>query len=192
MGANAVAVDAGAPSDAPGVAASPSADFRQIFDGHYAFVWRSLLHLGVPEANAEDGAQEVFLVVHRRLASYDPAQPLRAWLWGIARHVAANHRRTAARDARRVGALASVRLDSGDSPERHRELAFVREIVLELDEPLRDVLVLSDVEGLTAAEIASALGANVNTVYSRLRIARQRFAETARKRGHHVGGTDGR
>lgn len=196
MDASATTVDA-APS-AMGVArgavetSSDHAAFRRIFDDHYAFVWRSLLHLGVFEASADDAAQEVFLVVHRRLRSYDLSQPLRAWLWGIARHVAANQRRTAMRDARRLGALAAERPDVANDPERLRELAFVREIVLEMEESLRDVLVLSDIEGLTAVEIASALEANVNTIYSRLRIARQRFAEAARKRGHDVGGAHGR
>jgi len=191
--ARAVDVDAGVSVVRGAVAGgSDHDDFRGIFDGHYAFVWRSLLHLGVASASADDAAQEVFLVVHRRLASYDRAQPLRAWLWGIARHVAANQRRTDVRDARRRSALAAERPTAANDVERLRDLAFVREIVLEMDEPLRDVLVLSDIEGLTASEIASALDANVNTIYSRLRIARQRFAEAARKRGHDVGGAHGR
>lgn len=193
MGASAAAVDASAHVGVRSAAVSmPGSDFRRIFDEHHAFVWRSLVHLGVMEASADDAAQEVFLVVHRRLATYDAAQPFRAWLWGIARHVASNHRRSAARNARRVDALASERVPERAAPDRAHELAFVRDIVLEMDEPLRDVLVLSDVEGLTAVEIAAALDANVNTIYSRLRIARQRFADAARKRGHHVGGADGR
>jgi RNA polymerase sigma-70 factor (ECF subfamily) len=196
LDANATTVDA-APSapSAMQAAVKASSDqhaFRRIFDEHYAFVWRSVLHLGVSQAAADDAAQEVFLVVHRRLGSYDTSQPLRAWLWGIARHVAANQRRTAMRDARRLTTLAADRSEISDDAERLRELAFVREIVLEMDEPLRDVLVLSDIEGLTAVEIASALEVNVNTIYSRLRIARQRFAEVARKRGHDVGGAHGR
>lgn len=167
--------------------------FRAIFDAHYAFVWRSVLHLGVPAAWADDAVQEVFLVVHKRFASYDAALPLRAWLWGIARHIAHNQKRSLGREARRREAIASDRVEEPDtSLERARELRFVREILFEMDEPMRDVLVLSDIEGLTAPEIASAVGANVSTVYSRLRIARQRFAERARERGHVPGGGDGR
>jgi RNA polymerase sigma-70 factor (ECF subfamily) len=175
-------------------ARASAASFRDVFDEQYAFVWRSLLHLGVPEAWADDGAQEVFLVVHRRLETYDHALPLRAWLWGIARHVAQNQKRSLGREARRRDALATERGESPDvSLERARELRFVREILMTMDEALRDVLVLSDVEGLTAPEIAAALDANVNTIYSRLRIARQRFADAARRRGHAPeGGGDAR
>ncbi len=170
-----------------------AASFRRLFDEQHAFVWRSLLHLGVSAAWVDDAVQEVFLVVHRRLDTYDRALPLRAWLWGIARNVAANQKRALGREERRRDALATERGESPEhSLERARELRFVREILLTLDEPLRDVLVLSDVEGLTAPEIAAALEVNVNTIYSRLRIARQRFADTARKRGHIPGGSDGR
>lgn len=165
--------------------------FRGLFDAHYVFVWRSLVHLGVPTAAADDAAQEVFLVVHRRIGSYDHTQPLRAWLWGIARNVASNQRRTDARDARRRSALEAER-SSVPAVDAAHELAFVREIVLAMEPGMRDVLVLSDIEGLTAVEIASALEANVNTIYSRLRIARKRFADEANRRGHRVGESHGR
>lgn len=175
---------------------APTADalpFRSLFDEHHAFVWRSLLHLGVGSAWVDDAVQEVFLIVHRRLEQYDRRLPLRAWLWGIARNVALNQKRSRMREARRRDALATERSDAPDvAVDRARDLRYVREILLSLDEILRDVLVLSDVEGMTAPEIASALEVNVNTIYSRLRIGRQRFAELARKRGYAPGGTDGR
>lgn len=172
------------------VRADPDA-FRRLFDAHHAFIWRSLLHLGVHDASVDDAVQEVFLVVHRRLPSYDESLPFRAWLWGIARNVAHNQKRTVHRDARRREALATNAVDSPEvSLDRARDFRSVREIVMTMDDGLRDVLVLADVEGLTAPEIAVALGANVNTIYSRLRIARQRFALAARRRGMTPGGTN--
>jgi RNA polymerase sigma-70 factor (ECF subfamily) len=171
-------------------AALDATSFRRVFDEHHTFVWRSLLHMGVGDAWVDDAVQEVFLVVHRRWHAYEPQLPMRAWLWGIARHVAHNQKRTEARESRRREALAAAPADPPDvSVERARELRAVREVLLAMDEPMRDVLVLSDVEGMTAPEIAAALEANVNTIYSRLRIARQRFADAMRARG---GGGDGR
>ena len=168
--------------------------FRELFDDHHDFVWRSLVHLGVPPSFADDALQEVFVVVHRRLDTYDSgASPMRAWLWGIARNVAHNQKRSLGREARRLSELAAEPRERADtSLERAPELHVVREVLLEMDPTLRDVLVLADVEGFTAPEIASALGANVNTIYSRLRIARDRFATETRRRGIAPGGSHGR
>lgn len=176
----------------PPLARVAEASFREIFDEHHTFVFRSLLHLGVPDAAADDAVQEVFVVVHRKLREYDPALPLRAWLWGIARHVASNQRRSFTRDQRLREALASEPIDVPDvSLERARELRLVRDILMAMEDPLRDVLALSDIEGMTAPEIATAIGSNVNTIYSRLRIARQRFAEALRRKRPARGGSDG-
>lgn len=178
------------PSEGAGVRAGPetprgAAGFRRIFDEHHAFVWRSLLHMGVAEAGVDDAVQEVFLVVHRRWETYQPTLPVRAWLWGIARHVAHNQKRAWMRESRRRDALSQERPEPPDeSIERARQMRAVREVLMSMDEPARDVLVLSDVEGLTAPEIALALEANVNTIYSRLRTARQKFVDEMRRRGH--------
>ena len=50
--------------------------------------------LGVPDASAEDVAQDVFLVVHRRQADYEPRTPIKYWVFGIVSRVVADHRRT--------------------------------------------------------------------------------------------------
>lgn len=173
-------------------AAAAIVPFRRVFDEHHDFVWRSLVHLGVPPSAADDALQEVFLVVHRRLGTYDPGLPIRAWLWGIARNVAHNQKRSIGREARRRSELAAEPVERWDtSLERAPDLRVVRQIVLELEPMFRDVLVLSDIEGLTAPEIAAALGANVNTISSRLRIARGRFAAETKRRGIVPGGSHG-
>ena len=104
------------------------ASFRQLYDEQHAFVFRSLLHLGVGASAVDDAVQETFVVVHRRLPTYDVSQPLRAWLWGIARNVAHNQRRTASREHRRRDALADEPAENADtSLERATELRVVRE-----------------------------------------------------------------
>jgi RNA polymerase sigma-70 factor (ECF subfamily) len=135
------------------------------------------VHLGVDAPSVEDIAQEVFVVVHRRLAEFDATRNVRSWLWGIARHAAHTHRRGAARAERKLEVL-----PTGREPQRPderlelRERAAVVECFLDSLRPkLRDVFVLAEVEGMSAPEIATVLGIKPNTVYSRLRLARQRF-----------------
>ena len=63
---------------------SPS-EFRIPFDAHVAFVWRVLRRHGVPERELEDGCQEVFVVVHRKVAEFEGRSSVRTWIYGIAR-----------------------------------------------------------------------------------------------------------
>ena len=67
--------------------------FEDIYAEQLDYVWHSLRRLGVDDRDREDVAHDVFVVVHRRLSSYDPACSLRAWLFGIAYRVVADHRR---------------------------------------------------------------------------------------------------
>jgi len=157
---------------------SPSDDqLREVFAQHGDFVWRSLRRLGVQEADADDALQEVFLVVYRRISEYQDRGLIRAWLFTIARQVASHYHRGAARTEHRHRALV-VDATSPDLEElvaRREAEQVVRSFLEELDEPQRLVFFLSDVEGMSAPEIAAALGANLNTVYGRLRLARKRF-----------------
>src|SRR3954466_14295631 len=66
---------------------------RQIFDEHARYIWRTLRHLGISEADTPDLCQEVFVTVHRRLASFEGRSTLRTWLYGICIRVASEHRR---------------------------------------------------------------------------------------------------
>ncbi|WP_437873491.1 RNA polymerase sigma factor [Sorangium sp. So ce363] len=62
---------------APG---GPVPSFEQLFFEHAPFVWRALRRLGVHEADAEDVCQEVFMIVHRRLASFEGRSSVQTWL----------------------------------------------------------------------------------------------------------------
>ena len=161
----------------------------QLFSMQANFVWRSLRGLGVPDADAEDATQEVFLVVYRRLAEYEDRGLLRAWLFSISRQIASHYRRGATRAERRHRALIAdtAEHDVEELFSRREAAGLVSAFLNELDEPQRTVFVLADVEGLTAPEIAAALGIKLNTVYGRLRLARKRFERTVIK--HDAGGT---
>ncbi len=159
--------------------------FEEVYDEHAEMVWRSLRRLGVPEASVDDALQEVFLVVHRRLHEFEGRSSLKTWLFGIVIGVARNQRRSVRRRAPE-GTLASEVDDelpspSGRNPEGNAQAAeavrTLHALLDELDEDKRQVFVMADLEELTAPEIAAALSLNVNTVYARIRAARQAFEQ---------------
>ena len=72
-------------------------DFDAVYEEHFPFVWRSLRRLGVDGHSMDDATQDVFLVVHRRLGDFEGRSTVRTWLFGIARRIARDRRRAAAR-----------------------------------------------------------------------------------------------
>jgi RNA polymerase sigma-70 factor (ECF subfamily) len=152
-------------------ALSPS--FREIFESEFAYVSRALRRLGVREADLKDVAQELFLTVHHQLGEYDPARPRRPWLFSFALRFAANYRRLARNQGHVADdALASVAADETIDVEA-RSLVLGALGTMEFDR--RAVLVMHDLEGFTAPEVAEQLGLNLNTVYSQIRLARADF-----------------
>jgi RNA polymerase sigma-70 factor (ECF subfamily) len=167
----------------PEAAASRTwADFENLYREHFAFVWRTVRRLGVDLAFVEDVAQEVFVVVHRRLGEFEGRSTAKTWLYGIVRRVVADHRRT----LRRKPLSAGIETEDADAPtapeegpdasaERAERVRLLHRLLAGLDEAKREVFILSELEGLTLAEISEALGVNANTVASRLRAARREF-----------------
>jgi RNA polymerase sigma-70 factor (ECF subfamily) len=178
------------PSVEPGFQEASRADvvaakvppFRVVYAEFFRPVWRTLRRLGVESAELDDAVQDVFLVVHRRLAGFD-GRSLRGWLYAIALRVASDHRRGAAH--RRAAPLPETLVDPKPDPARANELGesvrLLHELLAELDEPKRAVFVLGELEELSVPEIAEALGENQNTVASRLRTARTRFDDAFRR-----------
>ncbi len=155
--------------------------FRELYDEHFRFVWRSLHRLGVREDDVPDAVQEVFVVVHRRLAEFEGRSKMTTWLFGICMRVASDHRRSAV--VRReipteAGALdaAGDRIDdvsAAAEAARRRELLY--RILDELPDEQRAVFILFEIEGLSGDAIADLVGIPVGTVRSRLRLARDGF-----------------
>lgn len=139
-----------------------------------AFLWRATLALGVPAADAEDLCQEVMLVVHRRLRDFD-GQSLRAWLYGICLRVASDYRRSARVRREKATAELPERVFDPTQPDEvdaRRAEAKLRRALDALDDDKRAVFVLFEIEQLTLREISEAVGAPLQTVYSRLQAAR--------------------
>lgn len=151
-------------------------DLEAIFKEHHDCVWRTLRAMGLSPSQVDDAVQEIFLVAHRRRADYDGRASVRAWLLGIARKVAPRILGRAARG--RSLSVEELRApgDADERLERTRAARRVARFLSTLDEDQRRVFVLAEIEGFTAVEIAQIVGASVNTVYSRLRLARARFS----------------
>lgn len=161
----------------------PPPSFRHVYRSHYTFVWRSLLRLGVDDSAVDDAVQDVFIVVHRKLGDFEGRAAVRTWLFAIARRIALRYRDRARRRAQDEPET-DTPTDRG-RPDKalscNEALQQLQDWLDELDEDKRAVFVLSEFEQMRAPEIASMLGANLNTVYARLRAARQHVARRARR-----------
>lgn len=140
-------------------------DFDALYEHEYAYVWKTLGRLGVAPAELADGVHDVFVVVHQRWAELDRGRPIRPWLFGVARRIAAAQRRK-----RREDLVAAP--DATAQPDVSPERDLLWKALDQLDDDRRAVIILHDLEGYTGAEIARELGVPVNTVHSRLRLGR--------------------
>jgi RNA polymerase sigma-70 factor (ECF subfamily) len=158
--------------------------FRAIFEGHFSYVWHSLRRLGVKRNDLEDVTHDVFVVVDRHTASYDPARPLRPWLFGICYRTAADYRRLARHRHERLGGTDAIdppdpspRADDAMAAKQAGEL--VTKALETLDVDRGAVLVMHDLDGFSMPEIVAELGIPLDTGYSRLRLARKDFKAAA-------------
>jgi RNA polymerase sigma-70 factor, ECF subfamily len=148
------------------------AEFQAAFEQHKDAVYRFAWRMSGSTAAAEDITQDVFVALLRQSNRFDPARGmLRAFLLGIARNLALKRWRTDHRfepleddDVASVEPLDLERADVGE---------IVGRAVRDLRPLQREVLILAEYEGLTLAEIARAVGADVGTVKSRLHRARE-------------------
>jgi RNA polymerase sigma-70 factor (ECF subfamily) len=151
-------------------------DFRRVFEQYGRYVWRVLRRMGVLEADVPDVAQEVFMIVRRKLDQVHSAASLRGFVYGIALREASDHRRSAR--VRRETVTheppdAGIEADQEDELERTRARALLREALGRLDEDKRAVFVLYELEELGMREVAEAVGCPIQTAYSRLHAARK-------------------
>jgi RNA polymerase sigma-70 factor (ECF subfamily) len=130
--------------------------------------WRS----GSP-SDAQDAVAEVFLTAWRRLDAVPEGAEARVWLYATARRVVANQRRSLRRRAALEERLALEAPAAANEPDREHEL--VHEALRSLGWRDREVLLLSEWEGLSPAEIAVVLGCLTVTARGRLHRARRRF-----------------
>ncbi len=171
------------PAQAP-AAPQDAARVRGLVTDHFAFVWRSLVRLGVPRADAEDALQQVFLVATRKIGDIEPGRE-RSFLFGTAFRIAWRARRTQQRRREVLDDDLDAREDAAPGADELIDRARLRaelETILDgMPIELRAVLVLFELEQLTMAEIAALLDVPAGTVASRLRRAREHFQAAVRR-----------
>lgn len=134
--------------------------------------------------DAADVVAETFTIAWRRVTELPPGQEARLWLYGVARKVLADHRRSTVRQR-----LRSVELDAeiadlyGDSPDSGVELSVIGAVFRSLSDDDRELLSLVAWEGLEREEIATMLGLSRNAVRIRLYRARRRFSRALDEAG---------
>lgn len=165
--------------------------FAELMRMHAHSVYSYLARCGVSAPERDDLFQEVFCKVHRSLSRGVPDGPVRPWLFAITVNTA--------RDAfRRAKVRAVVRLEerAGDdaideareatpdhAAEARETASFLEREAAKLPLDQREVLVLVCIEGMSVDEVATAVGAPLNTVKTRLRRARLALAEAMKRRG---------
>ena len=165
--------------------ADPAA-WRALYEAHFDFVVGVSRKLGTPAEEIEDVVQEVFVVVFRKLASFQRGR-FTTWIYRICANIVSDrHRRR-----RRRRALDVLRTWIGSrpeaTPEEHAEASSaqraVRRVLEEMSAKKREVFALYEIDGLSSDEIAERVGCPAATVRTRLFHARQEFVRIAHRHG---------
>ncbi len=159
--------------------------FEDVYRQHFDFVYRKAARLGGPSVDAEDAAQEVFMIVSRKLDTFDGTSLVTTWLHGITLNVVRSMRRRSLlrrlweRDAAETQEVAIQSVDRAEIREAHK-IAY--SILDKLAPKKREVFILAEFEGLSCEEIAQLVGTKTETVWSRLHYAREEFSRRLDKK----------
>ena len=164
--------------------AAEARTLRALFEAHYASIFRLLKRFGVPTAQLDDAAQEVFWVAARRLADIEPLRE-HAFLYGVALRVASNILRRQRSLATSHDESLLELSDEAPSPEQlleQRQARALLDVALaRLPLELRTVFVLFELEGLAVRDIAELEEIPLGTASSRLRRAREEFSAICKR-----------
>lgn len=163
-----------------------SEDLGTVYRENIDYVWRALVHLGVKPADVADVAHDVFLVVRKRLSTFEGRSTLRTWIYGICIRVVSDYRSKAFRRRELSHEQVPDEPISGgqqESSERLQLQARLQALLAEIAPEQRDVFVLYEIEELTMKEVAEAIGCPLQTAYSRLHAARDALKSRLKAEG---------
>lgn len=152
--------------------------YRRLFERLAPRLHGHLRRSGLPLADAENALQDVWLVVWRKAAQFDPAlASARTWIFTLMRNRVIDMDRAARREARLTGLFAATAqddvLEEPDLPAQIQGGRIAR-LLNRLPPEQREVLLQCYVEGRTQREIAEALSLPIGTIKSRARLAFER------------------
>jgi RNA polymerase sigma-70 factor (ECF subfamily) len=167
-----------------------SARLTRVAQEHLDFVWRCLRRFGVPAADADDAAQQVFLVAADKLSDV-PVERERAFLFATAARIAANARRSIRRRQSAYDSLSQApeepSVSQDELSDQLRARALLDQVMADMPEDLREVFVLFEIEEISIQDIATTLEIPIGTVGSRLRRARQAFQQAVTRHRARIG-----
>jgi RNA polymerase sigma-70 factor (ECF subfamily) len=170
---------------APGAAVLPRPPvFSQVFQQHLPFVWRVLRSMGAPPADLDDLCQDVFVIVHRRLAEFEGRSSLSSWLYAICWRVWQDQRRRAYRRRERSTATPPegvATFTPGDAAAQSEAVVMLTAILDRMDADKRAVFVLYEIEQMGMKEVAAAMDCPLQTAYTRLHAARDQVRREWRR-----------
>jgi RNA polymerase sigma factor (sigma-70 family) len=156
-----------------------SSEGERRFDALFASYGRDIVAYcrwrAASPSDAQDAVAEVFLTAWRRLEDVPHGEDARVWLYATARRVIANQRRSSRRRAALHQRLAAEAAATPRTRGTDRDESLVHEVLAHMAPRDREVLLLSEWEGLTPAQIARVLGCLTVTARGRLHRARRRF-----------------
>lgn len=156
--------------------------WRSLYERYAPLVHRFASALGVPVDEREDAAQDIFIAVFRSLKHFRGEAQLSTWIYRIAaRHAIRLGRRRRTRETMRLTMLNEKPTVLNDPAERTTQIATLDRMLAKLPPKKRTVLVLFEIEGLSAKEISDVVGCPENTVWSRLHHARSEMVKAARR-----------
>jgi RNA polymerase sigma-70 factor (ECF subfamily) len=177
------------PSHSSGRDAALVERFDLVYEQSFDEVLRWVRAFGVPCAEQDDIVQDVFLVVHRRLSSFD-GRNLSAWLYKITQRRVRDFKRLAwvrhflLRQPSGVDELDDVADDPSDPQELLQKRRLLNQVLNSLGDTERATLVMFEVEGYSAEEIAPLQGVAPATVWTRVHRARKKLIRQLARRAH--------
>lgn len=157
--------------------------FQRVFEAELGYVATSLRRLGVAPRDVEDVAHDLFVQVWRQWSTYDPARPVRPWLFAFAFRFASDYRRLSRHKVEMFVEKDSATKEKGADEllVEHEQQRLLFSALESISEERRGVFILFELDGVPMQEIAESLAIPANTAYSRLRLAREEFSAAAKR-----------
>src|SRR5207253_5341542 len=160
----------------------PETTCLEAFDRELDYVFQTLRRLGASPDEAEDLAQEVFVVLYKNWSTFETTRPLRPYLFGVAFRIVSAHRRRRARERPRADLDVE---DGAAGPEgalqNKESVALLLSALERVPLPRRAVVVLHELDGVPVADIARTLSISRFGAYARLRKGHKELAVAVRR-----------
>jgi RNA polymerase sigma-70 factor (ECF subfamily) len=145
----------------------------ELYDRYRGPVRSFLARATCDAEDVDDLVHSTFLAAAKSAGRYDGRPSCRPWLVGIAAHLLRRRRQSFGRFLAVVSSLRGVRAKASDPRPALQARADIDRALVRISEAKRVTLLMAEVEGLSCAEIATALGVPIGTVWTRLHAARR-------------------